>query len=170
MTSPFSYSTTYKLDKSHFSETFDESTSAKQPASAYYKATGLVVFGLVILLMTPLSAYAAWFIIVLGIVEALGVYFRKPWWLARQMISRAANTQLTLTIDEQGVSSESESVQSQILWIDVNALEKTSRGWMLHHGKVKSYVSSRCLSSEAEDFMHTKADLIQQQVQIDAKP
>jgi hypothetical protein len=48
--------------------------------------------------------------------DACSVYFRKPWWLARQMISEAANTELTLTVDENGVSSKSFSRLAPIDW------------------------------------------------------
>ena len=35
----------------------------------------------------------------IGIVEALGVYYRKPWWVARQMLGKASKSEVTLTID-----------------------------------------------------------------------
>ncbi|WP_395341983.1 YcxB family protein [Ningiella sp. W23] len=157
METPFQYSTTYSLDKSHFSETFDESMPSKRSMSEYFKAIALVLFGAAILVFTSLSGYAAWFIIVLGIVDALGVYFKKPWWLARQMISRAANTKLTLSIDEEGISSRSTSISSNILWADIQQIEKTKRGWMLHHSAGRHYLSDRCLSDEASAFIKTKA-------------
>ncbi|WP_371194429.1 YcxB family protein [Glaciecola sp. SC05] len=159
MTTPFHYSTTYVLDKSHFSETFDESVTTNNPKTAYLKSIGLALFGIALLLLTELSGYAAWFVIVLGIVEALSVYFKKPWWLARQMISRAANETLTLTIDNEGVSSSSDSVESKILWEDVTQVEGTAQGWMLHHANGRNYLSKRCLSDAANDFLRQKASL-----------
>jgi hypothetical protein len=159
MTAPFHYSTTYVLDKSHFGETFDESVPPINSKTAYIKSIGLALFGLAILFFTELSGYAAWFIIVLSIVEALSVYFKKPWWLARQMISRAANESLKLTINNEGVSSSSYSVESKILWSDVTHIDQTPQGWMLHHGAGKNYLSRRCLSEEANDFIRSQATL-----------
>jgi hypothetical protein len=157
MSTPFSYSTTYVLDKSHFSETFDESVILNNSLKAYAKSIGLALMGFAILYFTDLSSYAAWFIVVLGIVDALNVYFKKPWWLARQMISRAANEEITLSIDDAGISSQSYSIKSHIAWANIDKIEKTNRGWLLNQGANKSYLSSRCLSADAEAFVLAKA-------------
>ena len=150
---PFFYTTRYTLDKSHFSETFDESISAKKSFKPYYKATGLAVFGFVLLRFTELNAYVAWFLMAIAGVEALGVYFKKPWWLARQMISQAANTELTLTINEEGIHSKSFVIESKITWSEINKIERTKQGWLLYQGKRRSYLSNRILSQEAQDYI-----------------
>ena len=66
MTEPFSYSTTYILDKSHFSETYDESRTEVDAKKLYLKAIALALLGLAILYLTDISPYIAWFIIALG--------------------------------------------------------------------------------------------------------
>jgi hypothetical protein len=156
MTTPFHYSTTYTLDKSHFSETFDESIIKAEPIKAYTKATALMLAGSAFVYFTDFAPYFAWFIVVLGVIEALSVYFKRSWWLARQMISQAANTKLTLTIDENAVRSKSPTVESQILWEDVNKIEQTKQGWLLYHTSGRSYLSARCLSDEANNFIASK--------------
>jgi hypothetical protein len=155
MTAPFHYSSHYTLDKSHFSETFDESIIVTK--KAYLKSIALIILGFAILYFTDFSPYAAWFIVVVGCVDALNIYFKKPWWLARQMISEAANVELTLTIDERGVTSQSSSVESTILWQDIIKIEKTKQGWLLHHKGGKNYLSGRCLSAPANEFIQAKA-------------
>lgn len=157
MSQPFSYTTTYALDRSHFSETFDESAVHDLSLKAYVKSAGLLSLGLVLVVFfADISPYVAWFIVALGIVEACSVRFRKPWWLARQMISRAANTELTLTIDESGIRSKSIHVDSQLAWEDVSAIETTLKGWLLHHPGGKNYLSGRCLSEEAKAFIQSQ--------------
>ncbi|MFT6898604.1 MAG: hypothetical protein ACJA13_003028 [Paraglaciecola sp.] len=157
MTTPFSYSTTYILDKSHFSETFDESITADNAKTVYFKAIILALLGLIILLFTQITAYIAWFIVALGAVEVLSIRFRKSWWLARQMISKAANSELTLTVDENGVRSKSFYVESEILWADVKKIEQTAQGWLLYHAGGKNYLSGRCLSAAANEFISAQA-------------
>jgi hypothetical protein len=157
MTMPFCYSTTYKLDKSHFSETFDQSYTVKSSKSPYLKSLILALSGAAILLFSNVTAYLAWFILVLGVVEALNVRFKKPWWLARQMLSRAANSELTLTIDENGITSKSFYVDSSILWSDITKIEQTSKGWLFYLTNGKSYLSNRCLSPQAGQFISEKA-------------
>lgn len=157
MSTPFSYSTTYRLDKSHFSETFDESVPADEVKTVYVKPFILALLGMAVLFLTEISGFAAWFIIALAALEFLSIRFRKPWWLARQMISKAANTELTLSIDESGVSSRSLHVESKILWDDVSKIEKTTQGWLLYHAAGKSYLSNRCLSEDAKAFINAQA-------------
>lgn len=157
MSTPFSYSTTYILDKSHFSETFDESNALDNSKKAYLKGILLALLGLAILIFSEIHPYIAWFIIALGGLEVLSIRFRKSWWLSRQLISKAANTELTLTINTQGVYTRSFSVESEISWANVSKIEQTSQGWLLYHAGGKSYLSNRCLSESAKVFIETQA-------------
>ncbi len=157
MTSPFHYSTTYVLDKSHFAETFDQTATVTSGVEAYKKALLLMLVGLVVLTFTPVDPYIAGFIIAIGCVEALSVRFQRAWWLARQSISRAGNVELTLTITEEGVTSESIHVQSTLLWQEINHIDSTSEGWLLRHDKGKTYLSKRILSEQAQQFLFDKA-------------
>ena len=159
MTDSFQYSTTYVLDKSHFSETFDQSDVAGNNKAAYAKAIMLVVIGLAVLQIAQVSPYIGWFIIALSIVETLSVRFKKAFWLGRQLISKAANNRLTLTIDEQGIATHSHYVNSKFLWDDITRVEETAKGWLLYQGKGKSYLSNRCLSDEAIEFIRLKAEV-----------
>lgn len=158
MPTPFSYSTTYVLDKSHFSETFDESARIDTGFKAYSRAVMLAVLGLALLYVADISGYFAWFLIGLGVVEGLSVRFKKPWWLARQMLSRAANNKVTLTIDAEGIKTRSAYVDSAIAWENITDIQPTERGWLFYQGKARSYLSNRCLSGQAIEFIHTKAE------------
>lgn len=157
MTAPFLYSSTYTLDKSHFSETYDASAPADNAKKIYMIAIALGLFGLALLIFSEINPYAAWFIIALGALEAFSLRFKRPWWIARQMISKAANTELTLQIDDGGVSSKSIHVESKITWAEVSNIEATTQGWLLYHAGGKNYVSGRCLSEEAKEFIKAKA-------------
>jgi len=157
MTSPFSYSTTYVLDKSHFSETYDASVVVDDSKQPYLKSVIIALVGMAILYLTDIDPHIAWFVVALGGLEALSVRFQKPWWLARQMISKAANNPLTLTIDDIGINTKSLYVEGTILWEDVSKFEKTDLGWLLFHKGSKAYISDRILSEEAQAFMSGKA-------------
>ena len=157
MATPFFYSTTYILDKSHYIETYDASKLAGNAKRVCIVTVLLAILGFLLLLFTPISPYAAWFIIALGALEAFSYRFRKPWWLGRQLISKAANTELTLTINEDGLSSRSVHVKSEISWQEVNKIEQTAQGWLLYHAKGKTYLSGRCLSEAANEFIRAQA-------------
>ncbi|MGS0680981.1 YcxB family protein [Shewanella sp. 125m-7] len=152
MNQEYNYTTQYTLDKSHFSECYDESVVVDTSVRAYRKA---IIFALVgtALMLTNINGYASWFLIALGALEALSVRFRKPWWLMRQMMSKAANNEVTLTIDESGVTNDSFYVQGTILWQDVANITETTQGFLLKHSKGVSYLSKRSLDEQATQFV-----------------
>ncbi|EDQ01121.1 hypothetical protein [Shewanella benthica] len=155
MTSPFSYTTKYSLDKAHFSECFDESVTIDTTWRAYTKALGFFFVG-VALLLTGMNAYASWFVIGLGTLEWGNVKFKKTWWLWRQMMSKAAENEVTLTLDEQGIGSHSFYVNSQILWGDVSEIIVTARGFLIKHPAGTNYVSKQVLNETALAFINNK--------------
>jgi len=103
MTQSSSYTASFTLDKAHYSECYSQSSTLSHDKKTYFKANVLTVFGLIILLATPVNPYAAWFVIALGLLETVSVYYHKPWWVIRQMLSKASNSEVKLTIDEQGI-------------------------------------------------------------------
>ena len=160
MNTPTSFTCKFTLDKTHFNECYSQSNTVDRSANAYFKAAVLMLFGLFILLFTPINGYAAWFVVALGILEALAIYYNQPWWVLRQMLSRASNSEVTLTIDEQGVLSESFYHKGRILWQDITVIQETSLGFVLHFNagksKGKSYLSKSYLSDEAQGYIHKK--------------
>ena len=161
MNSANSFTSQFTLNKAHFNECYQESSTLKLSAKVFLKSGVLMSFGLIILLFTPVNGYAAWFVIALGILEALSLYYHQPWWVVRQMLSRASNSEVTLTIDEQGVLSDSFYHTGRILWQDINSIEETDLGYVLHFnvGKnnSKSYLSKSYLSNDAQSYLQSKA-------------
>ncbi|MFT5789859.1 MAG: hypothetical protein ACI8SJ_001978, partial [Shewanella sp.] len=103
--------------------------------------------------------YASWFLIGLGVLEALNVRYKKPWWLMRQMMSKAASNEVTLTIDEQGISNDSFYVTGTILWQDVVSMSETEQGFLIKQANTVSYLSKRSLDKEAIAFVSAKKEL-----------
>lgn len=154
MTSPHHFKTEYLLDKAHFSECFDESVTIDTSLKVYTKASAFFLIG-VILLFTGMNAFASWFIIGLGVLEALNIKFKKSWWLLRQMVSKASGNKVTLIVDDQGINSESFYVKSQILWGDVTDITSTQRGFLIKHAGT-SYISKQVLNEETINFITDK--------------
>jgi len=158
-----SFTASFKLDKSHYTECYTESSKLEHNKKTYFKANILTVFGMVILLFTPINPYTAWFVIALGILETASVYYRKPWWVTRQMLSKASGNNVNLTIDGLGILTESFHSNNRILWSDVTAVTETSQGFVIDFslgktmtGKAiasKSYISKSCLCEGAQSFL-----------------
>ncbi len=160
MNQEYSYTTQYTLDKSHFSECYDESAVVDSSIKAYRKAIIFAVVGTA-LMLTNINGYASWFLIALSALEALSVKFRKPWWLMRQMMSKAANNEVTLTLNESGISNDSFYVQGTILWQDIVESTETEQGFLFKLPKSVSYLSKRSLDKEAIAFILNKTKDIQ---------
>jgi len=153
MTSEFSYSTKFTLDKAHLAECFDQSVVVDKSIMAYKRGITTLVFGIVLLYMQVTVDYISWFVISLGILEVVSTYYRKSWWLLRQMIGKSSNSEVTLIIDQLGVTTESVHVNSVLEWPKVTAVEKTELGVILRHSDGVNYLSNSYLSAEAIDFI-----------------
>jgi hypothetical protein len=155
MPTEFIFSTSYVLDKTHFSECYDESVITDTSIRAYYKSIGLFTAG-VILIFSPIDKYLAWFVLSLGVIEALNVYYNKAWWLMRQRLSKASGNTVNLIINDDGVFVKSDFVDAKTLWSQINKIEQTEKGFLLTLDKSTSYISNRCLSDEAKAFIMDK--------------
>ena len=155
MSSPFSYTKSYVLDKDYFTECFEESVTANRSIRAYYKSIGFFLIG-TSLLLTGINAYASLFIVGLGAVEGLSVRFKKTWWLWRQMMSKAAGNEVQLVIDDQGIHSQSEYVNSHILWKDIIEHSCSNRGYLIKHSTGTNYLSKHTLDTGAIHFINGK--------------
>ena len=156
MNESVSYVSQFTLDKAHFNECHSQSVDSDYSVKAYLKAIILTLFGMVLVLFTEINAYAAWFVFALGILEALSVYYQKPWWVMRQMLGKSAKGEVKLTINEQGISTESYYVNLDILWENITELKPTDKGWLITHTTGKNYISNTCISSDAQQFLATK--------------
>ncbi|GIU45648.1 YcxB family protein [Shewanella algidipiscicola] len=155
MSDPFHYTTQFTLDKAYYAECFDQSVTQDTSIKTYYKAIGFIVIGTA-LLLTGSNSYASWFIVGLGVLEALSVKFKRSWWLMRQMWSKAAGNETTLTIDERGISTHSYCVDSLIAWDEMYRINETDKGFLITLAKGTSYVSKSHLSTQACDFIRAK--------------
>ena len=73
------------------------------------------------------------------------------------MLSRAAKSQVELTIDEQQISTHSPYQKSVITWQQVSSITATEKGWLLIHPAGKNYLSNQFLSQQAQQFLSAKA-------------
>ena len=153
MTQHFTYSNKYTLDKPHFNECFTQSIKAGLTWRDFFKSIILGLFGLLLLLFSDVNAYAAWFIVALGAVEGISIRFRQLFWVTRQMMGKSSGSEVTLEIDERGLSIKSFYVAQMILWQEISSLEKTPLGWIIIHSLGKSYLSDENMSAPVQTYL-----------------
>jgi hypothetical protein len=107
----------------------------------------------VLVLFTDVNDYAAWFIFCLGILEAVSTHYRKPWWVTRQMLSRASKSEVELTINSDGIFTKSRFAQVDIPWQSISNIDATELGWLISHQNGRTYLSNSHLSEEIRSFI-----------------
>lgn len=157
MATEFSYTTTFILDKNYFLECFEQSVEVDLTWQAYFKAIFFSAFGGLLVVFTPINPYVAWFLFGIGIIEALSVYYQKPWWVTRQMLGKASNSEVTLTVDSKGINCHSFYVDDQYNWGDITSMTATELGWIIKHANGKNYISSSFLNDEAKQYIQQHA-------------
>jgi hypothetical protein len=154
MPKDFNFTTQYPLDKRFFAECYDQTSAPLTFPKAYLKAILFVVFGVIVLEFELLpNGYVGWFFIVLSVVEVLSVFFKRTWWLWRQTFSTSSNSKVEFSVSALGVTYKSAKNTSSIAWNEIDQLQQTDLGFILHIGKQRQYLSKSCLSEEAIAFM-----------------
>ncbi|KTF16090.1 YcxB family protein [Pseudoalteromonas sp. H105] len=151
------FNTSYTLDKPYFYECFDESLQYSTQAKPKYGLLILLISLGLISIYALEQHYLGNFMIVAAIVECIAFYYRRPWWVTRQMLSRASGSKATLTIDEDGFSSENPHKSYQITWQQIDDIIFTPRGILLKSKKGMQYISNSVLNEEAINFIKKRA-------------
>ncbi len=154
MSKDFEFTTEYPLDKHFFEECYDQTSRPVTFPKSYLKGLFFLVFGVIVVKFELLpSSYLGWFFIVLSVVEFLNVFFKKSWWVWRQTYSTGSGSKVIFKVDSDGVSYESNATQRTITWSEISQLEQTERGFILHIGKQRQYLSKSCLNEDVIAFM-----------------
>ena len=153
---PAEHSSYYILNREYFSECFDESANTTTSLKTYRKAIGLIVMAGVIYAM-DVEIYVAVFLLCLGIVELLSIRYKRSWWIARQMLSRAAGTKVTVRVDDQGIFTDNTHHQQSMLWGDIADIKRTEKGFLVNHSSGTSYLSGSGLDEGVLAILAEKA-------------
>ena len=106
------------------------------------------------------EAYVGWFFLCLGGVELLSIRYRRSWWIARQMFSRAAGSKVNIRVDDQGIFTDSAYHQQSILWHDVAEIKRTDKGFVVVHNAGTSYLSGSGLCEDALALVSIKTKML----------
>jgi len=150
------FTTTYTLDKPYYYECFDESLPySKRAKPKYFLLVLLVALGLFGIYGLE-DHYLGSFMIMLAVLECLAFYYRRPWWVTRQMLSRASGSEVTLTFDDNGIKSANHYKSYQLAWQDINEVMDTQQGIILRNKSGMQYISKKIISTETLAFINKK--------------
>lgn len=147
------YSTQFTLTRDYLAECFDQSLPhGKNAKPNYFVPVFFFTVGSGLLNFTDQPVIAGWLLIALGMLEVLHIRYRRAWWLARQMWGASANSEVTLTIDDEGIRTQSSFVQTSLLWIDIERVIETNLGHLLvNKAGAQQYLSKSLLPAGLMD-------------------
>lgn len=148
----FSFETTFQLNKAFYHECFEQSANKTAGIKAYTKALVLLILGFATSAIGQLG-HLSMFIIVLSIVEAMSVYWQQTWWVWRQLIAKESNSEVSLTIDDEGIKTNTPYHQLTLTWSIIHQITLTEKGCIFHYDKGRYYLSFSHLNDEAVNFV-----------------
>jgi len=152
MFQPFNQSFTFKLDKPHLQECFEQSASPVQRKD-YFRAGLFAVVAISLFFVEAEHYYFPFFLFCLFVLEILSIKYRQTWWVWRQLMGKSANGIVEITIHDKGISTKSEQFDSLLAWSDVNAIEETNKGILIKHKGGTNYLSKSHLGRESLEFI-----------------
>ena len=120
------FSTQFILSRDYLAECFDESLPHGKNASPNYLFPAMLfVAGAGLLLFIEQPKAPGIVLIALAALELIHIRFRRAWWLARQMWGRSANSEVSLTIDSDGIKTRNPYTQTSMQWAYVERVVET---------------------------------------------
>ncbi len=149
------YSTQFTLSLDYLAECFDQSLPYGKNAKPNFLFPALLLaFGVGLFGFTEQPKYLAVVLVALAVLELIHIRYRRTWWLKRQKWGKSFNSEVKLTIDDDGVRTESPYAQTALLWADVERVIETELGLIFvdKHGG-QQYLSRSLFSVELIDEM-----------------
>jgi hypothetical protein len=123
------YNTQFTLSRDYLAECFDQSLPyGKNAKPKFLFSASLLALGAGALVFTEQPKFVGIILIALAVLELIHIRFRRAWWLTRQMWGESSDSEVKLTIDENGIRTQNPYTQTTLLWADVESLIETDLG------------------------------------------
>jgi hypothetical protein len=126
------FTTQFNLSRDYLAECFDQSLPYGKNAKPNYVYPALLLAGgASLLFFTGEPKLIGSMLIALAVLELFHIRYRRAWWLARQMLGRSADSEVTLTINDTEIRTHSPYAQTTLLWTDIERVIETDLGLIL---------------------------------------
>ena len=126
------FTTQFNLSRDYLSECFDQSLPyGKNAKPNYVLPITLLIAGASLLFFSSQPKLISAMLVALATLELFHIRYRRAWWLARQMLSRSADSKVTLTLCDTEIRTNSPYAQTTLLWVDVDHVIETDLGLIL---------------------------------------
>ncbi|WP_163134893.1 YcxB family protein [Agarivorans sp. Alg241-V36] len=126
------FSTQFTLSREYLAECFDQTSpfEKKSLLKKWFPAL-LLLAGLALLMFTDQPKVAGSMLIGLAILELIHLRFKRTWWLTRQMWGRSSNSEVKLSVSEEGIETQNPYTKTSLAWSDVETVIETELGFIL---------------------------------------
>ncbi|MCA0894832.1 YcxB family protein [Microbulbifer agarilyticus] len=126
------FKTQFTLSRDYLAECYDQSSLyGKSIKPNYLFPVLMLAAGTGTLLYTEQPKVLGYILVAFALLELLHIRFRRAWWLARQMLGKSANSKVTLTIDDERITTQSDHAHTTLLWSDIEQVVDTELGLIL---------------------------------------
>jgi len=152
------YQHKFILDRQYYTEVYEQTAEKKIGWQAYKKAIILFLVGLFVSAFATNAKFIhlSYFVVGLGVVEALSVRFGQTWWVWRQLMSRAANNPAELTVDDEGISINSAYIHQTLNWPEITSVTQSTKGFVFVKDGARHYLSKSTLTPESISFIESQ--------------
>lgn len=127
-----SFSTKFTLSRDYLAECFDQTLPHGRHAKPNYLFPALMlVAGAGLLFFTEQPKVAGSMLIALAVLELIHSRYRRAWWLTRQMWAKSADSEVTLTVGDGGITTQSPYTKTALTWVQINGVIETDLGLIL---------------------------------------
>ncbi|BAU49492.1 hypothetical protein SVA_2944 [Sulfurifustis variabilis] len=149
----------YHLDRSYLSESFDQAVryGSKWKRVELAIGTAFIVGGLALWVYSGGELFLPWMLVLLGVIEVFSSRIKKFFWLRKQLGSKHAGSEVTLTFDDDGVRTAGRFGNSVIAWAGIERLVETPKGLLIWPQKgIYYYLPKSILDDGAVSFIRQK--------------
>nr|WP_010131180.1 YcxB family protein [Microbulbifer agarilyticus] len=126
------FKTQFTLSRDYLAECYDQSSLyGKSIKPNYLFPVLMLAAGTGTLLFTEQPKILGAMLVAFAILELLHIRFRRAWWLTRQMWGKSANSKVTLTIDDEQITTQSDHAHTTLLWSEIEQVVDTELGLIL---------------------------------------
>jgi hypothetical protein len=126
------FTATFILNKDYLAECYDQSLPhGNNTKNSFALPIVLFAAGVGLLGFTGQPKIFGSMLIAIAVVELIHIRYKRAWWLARQILGRSSNSEVTLTIDADGIRTKNSYTQTVLLWADITRVVETDLGLIL---------------------------------------
>lgn len=131
----------FTLSRDYLAECYDQSLPySRKPNILFPLLAG--VAGIYLLGFTSQPKVGGMALLALAVLELVHLRYRRAWWLFRQTMGKNADLKVTLTLDNEGIRTQSSASDTQLKWSSIDRAIDTDKGIILVQANgVQQYLS-----------------------------